>query len=367
MKLFFLFIIILTFSIVLADDIEQRERELFEMQFQIEQQRQSALEAEQRMHSAIQSRQQAESQFNTTERRVHELTTAQQNLQRSLEHSNSILNQTENTLSQLQQTLNQTLLHLLFTELAETKLNQQENDSYLLSIYLHRLFNENNRVNAEISTISRERQNREREFTEAQTRSREEQNRLNTISTDLRRLDSDIETFEKQREEFQRKADELESSSIALQELINTLREQFQRQNLTYQFPNGVEAPINGRIITHFGPRRNERYNISTISNGINIAVTENTFVRAFSDGEVVFSDVFTGSGRMIIIDHKNGFHTVYGYNNDLLVQRGDLVAKGQVIALSGMTGTAIEPSLHFELRRNGLPVNPLDFINISQ
>ncbi|MCL2064584.1 MAG: peptidoglycan DD-metalloendopeptidase family protein [Candidatus Cloacimonetes bacterium] len=366
-KLYALFIIILTVSIVFTDDLGQRERELSDMRSMIEEQRQSALEAEERMREAIESRHQTETQYNVMERRVQELSVSQQNLQRSLDLSNNLLNQTETTLSQLQQSLNQTLLHLLFTDLSETKLKQQENKSHFLGIYLRNLFHENNRVNDEMTNISLERQTRAREYEVAQNLSREEQERLNIIATDIRRLDTDIETFDKQREDFQNRANELERSAIALQSLINMLRDNAQRPIPTYEFTNGVEPPLNGLITVHFGPRRNERYNISTISNGINIAVPENSLVRAFSDGEVVFSDVFTGSGWMLIIDHKNGFHSVYGYNNDLLVQRGDMVVRGQVIARSGMTGTATEPSLHFELRRNGLPVNPLDFVSVGQ
>ena|GEM_PF-235965 len=366
-KMKFLIIVVLAFfiSVAFADERLQRERELSEMQSLIEEQRRSALEAEQRKQSAIQSRQQTQLQLNTAQRRVQELDTAQQNLQRSLDFSSNILNQTESRLSQLQASINHTMLFLLFADQAEEKLKQQDSDAQLLSIYLQKLFEENSRLNAEITTISQERQTREREFTEAQNRSRDEQSRIDTISTDLQRLETDIETFERQRASYQTRANELERSAMALQNLINSFRDPASGHQVTYQFPNGIEPPLNGRIITSFGPRRNERYNISTISNGIDIAVAENTYVRAFSDGEIVFSDVFTGSGRMVIIDHKNGFHTVYGYNNDLLVQKGDMVSKGQVIARSGMTGSATEPSLHFELRRSGQPVNPLEYINI--
>jgi len=352
-------------SETLADDIGQRERELSEMQSLIEEQRQSAFEAEQKRLSAIQNRLQTETQLNISERRFQELSVSQQNLQRSLELSNNLLNQTETTLTQLQHSLNQTLLHLLFSELAETKLKQQENDSHLLSLYLKRLFQENNRVNQERNTISQERETRAREVEVAQNLSREEQERLNIIATDIRKLDSDIETFERQREEYQNRATELERNAIALQSLLNVLREQAHRPLPSYEFPNGIAPPLNGRVLVQFGPRRNERYNVSTISNGIIIATPENTLVRAFADGEVVFSDVFSGSGRMIIIDHKNGFHTVYGYNSDLLVQKGDNVVLGQAIARSGATGAASEPSLQFEVRRNGLPVNPLELISI--
>jgi len=94
--------------------------------------------------------------------------------------------------------------------------------------------------------------------------------------------------------------------------------------------------------------------------------VNENSSIKAFADGEVAFAGLFVGSGNMIIIDHKNGFHSIYSFNNTLLVIKGEYVQKGQVIALSGMTGAASEPSLRFELRRNRVAVNPVEYVNLG-
>ena len=62
------------------------------------------------------------------------------------------------------------------------------------------------------------------------------------------------------------------------------------------------------------------------------------------------------------IIDHQNGFFSLYGFNSDLVVKRGDTIARGQMIARSGMTGSANQPSLHFELRKDGAAINPLPY-----
>ena len=362
-RLIFCFILIGIVK-VHANELDMRERELYEMQIQLEEQRRIVREAEQKRLLAMQSRQQTQNQLIITQRRLQELNTAQRNLERSFEHSNNILNQTENIISQVQSNINHTFLYLLFAHQAETKLNQKDNDSLILSLVLKKLFTENTKLRDEYTNISRERQTREREYTEAQNLSRNEQSRLDNFSSDLARIDSDIEAFERQRIEYQRRADELESSAFALQELINTFRTD--HHQLTYNFPNGFEPPINGRIIRYFGIRRHESYDISTFSNSIIIAAQMGSDVKAFADGEIVFSDSFMGYGRLIIINHKNGFHTVYGYNSTLLAQRGDIVSKGQVIAHSGSTGSATEPSLHFEIRRNGNPINPLELIFIS-
>ncbi|MDD2683194.1 MAG: M23 family metallopeptidase, partial [Candidatus Cloacimonetes bacterium] len=116
-----------------------------------------------------------------------------------------------------------------------------------------------------------------------------------------------------------------------------------------------------GKIIRNFG-QETRSYGTSVVSNGIDIAVREGTNVVAVDDGEVIFSDRYGGQGKLLIIDHKNGFFSLYAYNSDLLAARGATVKRGQVIAKSGMTGSASEASLHFELRKDGKAINPVPY-----
>jgi murein DD-endopeptidase MepM/ murein hydrolase activator NlpD len=94
---------------------------------------------------------------------------------------------------------------------------------------------------------------------------------------------------------------------------------------------------------------------------GIDLAVPEDTDVRAACDGVVSYADEkLRGYGRMILIEHAGGLATVYAHNHVLLVAPGDSVVRGQVIARSGATGHVTAPHLHFEVRDNGRAVDPL-------
>ena len=347
------------------DDIETREKELSNVQKQIELQRQMAQEAEEKRTSALQSKQQTQSQYNTIQNRVRELNKTQQNLRQGLEQTKQLKDQTEDKISRIQFTSNQTMLYLLLADQAETILKKTENDNYFLSIYVKNLIDENRKLNQEITRITSDTRAREAEIRTATNRTQEEQSRLNTINSDLKKIDEDISNYENQKKIFQETVAELERSATALQNLINQLKIDERNIQLTYIFASGVVAPVKGRIITPFGPKRNERYNVSTISNGIEISVPINTKVQALSDGEVVYADIFTGSGRMIIIDHKNGFHSIYAFNNRLMVQKGDTVTKGQIIAETGQFSNETEPSLRFEIRRNGVAVNPIEYVTV--
>jgi murein DD-endopeptidase MepM/ murein hydrolase activator NlpD len=96
---------------------------------------------------------------------------------------------------------------------------------------------------------------------------------------------------------------------------------------------------------------------------GVDIAAPPSTEVRAAGDGLVVASGEDGAYGRYVVLDHGAGLVTVYSQAERTYVKQGEKVRAGQVIALSGSSGRATAPHLHFEVRRNGRPADPLQFI----
>ena len=95
-------------------------------------------------------------------------------------------------------------------------------------------------------------------------------------------------------------------------------------------------------------------------NNGLKIAVPVDTPVKAAADGTVAYvGDGIASLGGLVIVRHGENWTSVYGHASKLLVQRGQAVKKGQTIALSGDTGFADRPELHFELRKGRTPVDP--------
>lgn len=97
---------------------------------------------------------------------------------------------------------------------------------------------------------------------------------------------------------------------------------------------------------------------------GLDFAVKKGTAVSATASGTVVFAGWEDNLGYLVRINHGNGFETLYGHNDKLLVQEGMKVLKGDVIALSGNTGYSTAPHLHYEIRKDGEPVDPNPFID---
>ena len=97
---------------------------------------------------------------------------------------------------------------------------------------------------------------------------------------------------------------------------------------------------------------------------GIDYAVPEGTDIRAAEVGTVVFSgNDRKGYGNLLLVRHANGFITAYAHASELLVNTGDAVQRGQVIARVGQTGNTQGPRLHFEIRRGTVPVDPVSYL----
>jgi murein DD-endopeptidase MepM/ murein hydrolase activator NlpD len=97
---------------------------------------------------------------------------------------------------------------------------------------------------------------------------------------------------------------------------------------------------------------------------GIDIARPSNKTIKAADNGVVVFAGWSNGYGNKIIIDHQNGFQTLYGHMSSLNAKVGQTVSKGTAIGIMGATGDATGVHLHFEVYKNGSLVNPLDYIH---
>jgi murein hydrolase activator len=117
-----------------------------------------------------------------------------------------------------------------------------------------------------------------------------------------------------------------------------------------------LDWPINGKLLTHFGTRKQGG---KLKWQGVIINAEIGGDVHAVSGGQVVFADWFRNLGLLIIIDHGDGYMSLYGYNQTLLKKAGDWVLPGEIISLAGDSGGQIRSGVYFEIRNNGSPVNP--------
>lgn len=121
--------------------------------------------------------------------------------------------------------------------------------------------------------------------------------------------------------------------------------------------------PALGKITGRYGQARANASGKSTTWRGLMIQARQGSDVLACANGQVVFSDWLRGFGNLIIVDHGDGYLSIYANNESLYKSVGDKVSRGETIASVGNTGGEERPGLYFELRRNGQPFNPLPWI----
>ena len=117
----------------------------------------------------------------------------------------------------------------------------------------------------------------------------------------------------------------------------------------------GLGWPASGNLLAGFGGRMPD----GRTSSGVLIGAPVGTPVTAVADGTVVFAEWMTGYGLILIVDHGNGYMSLYAHNDTLLRNAGDTVKRGDAVARVGGSGGQGTPALYFELRRNGAPVDP--------
>lgn len=121
--------------------------------------------------------------------------------------------------------------------------------------------------------------------------------------------------------------------------------------------------PVSGVITSEFGKRTDPITLEESEHFGIDIDSPMDTKVKAAAKGIVLRAESNNYYGKYIMIDHGNGIVSLYGHLNKMSVSTGEVIKKGDIIALSGNSGRTTGPHLHFEIRKENIPVNPLDYL----
>jgi murein hydrolase activator len=121
--------------------------------------------------------------------------------------------------------------------------------------------------------------------------------------------------------------------------------------------------PTDGRIVNVFGPQVHPRFGTRTFRNGVDIQAGQGTEVASVYAGHVVYTGWFKGYGNLIILDHSNDYYTLYAHVADIHVKEGDDVRQGQRIGTVGDTGSLDGPRLYFEVRYQGRPLDPAEWL----
>jgi septal ring factor EnvC (AmiA/AmiB activator) len=201
-------------------------------------------------------------------------------------------------------------------------------------------------------------ENRKREKEDELARLNEDRRSKNQILSDVAKQEGKKRTLEK----------ELKSAQRKLEELIVSLEKQREKvsSGINYLENNRgkLSWPCHGNVITSFGKVIHPKYNTTTRNNGIDISTKYGDNVYAVAPGKVVYADRFMGYGNLVLVDHLDGYYSLYGHLAEMLVNTGDEIPAGRIIGRVGESGSLSGPILHFELRKDGKPVDPMAYLD---
>lgn len=161
-----------------------------------------------------------------------------------------------------------------------------------------------------------------------------------------------------QRDIAERAYQELVETSRRIEQLIRS-----QQRSRGSETTGAMIWPYSGEITSPFGWRTHPIFGTSRFHSGIDLGADYGDPIVAADGGVVIYADWMGGYGKAVIIDHGNGISTLYAHNSDLVVSEGQRIGRGQQVAYAGSTGYSTGPHLHFEVRQNGSPVNPMDYL----
>jgi len=194
------------------------------------------------------------------------------------------------------------------------------------------------------------------------------------IEFSIKAKKSIINKLDSQKEAYLKSLKELEQSSQEIENIIERIYKQQEEDSkkasqkevptITLKPKKGILAlPLQGKLISEYGRQKNTDFNTYTFNSGIDISAPLGEVVRAAGSGDVIYTGSIKGYGQIIIIDHGGRVTTLYAHLSKILIDIGDKVKKGQTIGQVGDSGGVSSTRLHFEVRAEGKPTDPMNWL----
>ena len=376
-SLFLLSLLVIAGSSSLADDKAQKQKELAELKNRIEKLRKRIESKENSKSSYHRQLRSIEKQIGKVSRQISDSSRRIKSKQQELKRLNADKKKINKTIAEQDHLLSRQV-HAAYTlgqqEQIKLLFSQQNAASLQRNLVYYRYFSEHR-----LKLITEAQQNFTRllenekqikttkqELEQALSR---QKNHKASLSTDRKKRKNVIAGLDKELKKSGKNLTRLEDDARELMQLIDSLSEILEdipaaEPHKKFADLKGQLAwPVKGKVNQVFGrikPPSNLRWQ------GITINARLGNNVRAVSHGRIAFSDWLRGMGNLIIIDHGDGYLSLYGHNQSLYKTAGEWVEAGDIIASIGDSGGQKKPALYFEIRRKGKPQNPAKWCKTS-
>ncbi|MFO7527570.1 MAG: peptidoglycan DD-metalloendopeptidase family protein [Marinobacter sp.] len=326
---------------------------------------------------AEEDRSELEQQLAAAERRIGELTRERRNLREKVEQQQQRLKELEQqeaslnkTLSRQREGLKQQIRSAWMegdAPAVKVLLNEIDPDQMARTMTYYEYLSRNtvDRLKAFQKSLRELRQTQARvvvtraELTDTEATLSKRQQELSASRKEreqtLAALKTEIQSRRSERDELKADRKRLEKLLEEVQQAIASIPAPNESQPFR-SLKSNLPWPVKGKVVSSYG----DLYADGKLRrNGLLISTSEEAQVKAIHYGRVVFANWLRGFGLITIIDHGNGYMTLYGHSSSLFTSPGDWVAAGETIAVAGQTGGTDTPALYFEVRHNGKPDNP--------
>jgi murein DD-endopeptidase MepM/ murein hydrolase activator NlpD len=186
------------------------------------------------------------------------------------------------------------------------------------------------------------------------------------LSEEISNKQNVLQQIQEDRAAYELAEDQLLQQSKSLTSRIRDLEKKLRKKNPSktrnYSTSSGFEWPTDGEVTSSFGMRMHPILKKTKMHTGVDIGAPYGQSVHAACDGVVIQAGTISGYGQTVIISHGNGVSTLYAHLSVIKVSEGEEVSKGDTIANVGSTGLSTGPHLHFEVRKDGEPQNPMNW-----
>jgi murein DD-endopeptidase MepM/ murein hydrolase activator NlpD len=357
-----------TLSPVIGSELEERQRELEKVSREIESKQRQLEQAKKEQKTVTHQINVLEADIDKTETEIKYFTKEQQYLNQQISITNRDLNTAQASMEERTKILVERLnsiykngevnyLEVLldassFSDfLTRFDLLQkiaEQDVSLLKEIEQERQFVETKKIELETSCM------------EVETVKDKNEEKQEYLLKQTKEKEKVLSSLEKEKDQYEKALDELERDSKSLEKIIRDL----QSSNPGKKAVTGAFIwPVQSRISSDYGMRIHPILKTKRMHTGIDLPAAKGTTIKAAQSGSVIYSGWMGAYGQVVVLDHGGGISTMYAHQSSISVSLGQEVKQGSKVGAVGSTGWSTGPHLHFEVRVNGSPVNPHNYL----
>ncbi len=193
------------------------------------------------------------------------------------------------------------------------------------------------------------------------------QKKKHELQTNRVKKDKLLATIKSKRISYEKRIRELERSSKKIQYMVKGLKAKKIPTSIIGKgfksLKGNLPWPVNGKVLTPYGRYNEPKYNISILRNGIEINANPEDKAKAIAGGRVVYVGRVEDYGMLLIVDHGSGYHSLYGNLSEMFFKKDELLVKGMDVGKVSKSKLLNVPALYFEIRYQGKPLNPMEWL----